>query len=394
MPIAASSPTPSDAEELRALRDLVRSIVDRELLPLEPQVRAEGGLSAELRLTLEERVRALDLWALDVPEELGGQGLGLTATTAVNEELARCTFPTIRAPLIIGGAAGILINCNEQQRPLYLDPVVRGERHAAFALTEPDSGSDAVGLMRTTAVRDGDDWVLNGSKLYVSNTSMSDLLQVMAVTDPGRGAAGVSCFLVPRDAPGVEVSYLDLMIPEKPAEVFLADCRVPASSMLGEQGEGMALAQAWLRNNRLFHSAKCIGRAQRALELAVEFARTRVSFGKPIGERQAIQFMIADSAIDLHVARTALYRCTGRIDAGLPAGDEIPMVKVTANEGAWRTVDRCMQILGGLGLSRELPMEQIFREVRSMRITEGTTEIHRWRIARNILKEDRWPSVV
>jgi acyl-CoA dehydrogenase len=391
--MVAAIETYPDADEIIALRELVHSIVDRELIPLEPAVRAEGGLTPERRRTLEEQVRNLDLWALDVPVELGGQGLGLTATTTVNEELARCAFPTIRAPLLIGGAAGILTHCRPEQRAEFLDPVVRGERHAAFALTEPDSGSDALGQMRTTAVRDGDEWVLNGSKLYVSNAAMSDVLQVMAVTDRARGGEGVTCFLVPRDAPGVEVAYLDLMIPEHPAEVFFSDCRVPDGAVLGEPGQGMALAQAWLRNNRLFHSAKCIGRAQRALEIAVDFARTRVSFGKPIAERQAVQFMVADSAIDLHAARTVLYRCTRRIDAGLPAADEIPMVKVTANEAAWRTVDRAMQILGGLGLSQELPLEQIFREVRSMRITEGTTEIHRWRIARNILKEDRWPPI-
>jgi acyl-CoA dehydrogenase len=390
----AATETHPSTDEISALRELVHTIVDRELIPLEPAVRAEGGLTAERRKGLEEIFRKLDQWALDVPDELGGQGLGLTATVTVNEELARCAFPTIRGPLLTGGTAGILVHCSAEQRAQYLEPVVRGDLHAAFALTEPESGSDAVGQMRTTAVRDGDEWVLNGSKLYVSNASVSGLLQVMAVTDRAKGARGITCFLVPREHPGVEVAYSDLMIPEKPGEVFLSDCRVPDSAVLGEPGEGMVLAQAWLRNNRLFHSAKCIGRAQRALELAVEFARTRVSFGKPVADRQAIQFMVADSAIDLHAARTMLYRCTQRIDAGLPAADEIPMVKVTANEAAWRTVDRCMQIFGGLGLSQELPLEQFFRELRSMRITEGTTEIHRWRIARNILKEDRWPPIV
>jgi acyl-CoA dehydrogenase len=383
-----------DADELGMLKELVRSYVDKELIPREAEVRRAGSLSRELRDELQAKARALDLWALDVPVELGGQGLELTPMTMVVEELARCAFPTIRAPLLVGDTAGILVHCTDEQRRRYLDPVVRGDTHVAFALTEAESGSDALRQMRTTAVRDGDDWVLNGSKLYVSNISMAGAMTVMAVTDRAKGAAGVTCFLVDTDAPGVEITTLDLMIPEHPGEVFFSDCRVPHGQVLGEVGQGMTLAHAWLRNNRLFHAARSIGRAQRALELAIEFARTRMSFGQPIAERQAIQFMVADSAMDLHAARSLLYQCTRRIDAGESAEDEIPVVKVLADEGAFRTCDRALQIFGGLGLSSELPVEQFFREVRSMRLTEGTSEIHRWRIARNIFKHDRWPPPV
>lgn len=381
------------SSELSMLRGLARRFVDDELVPLEDDYRGCEYLPDAVLNRLRDRAKALGLWAIDVSKEDGGAGLGILANTIVSEELARSVVQGIRSPGPTGGSVGILEACRGAQRERYLVPVVRGEKTCSFALTESESGSDAFGQMRTKAVKDGDEWVITGTKLFISHASHADFVQVMALTDPGPPRS-VTCFLVDRGTDGFHVAQeLELMIPDRPAELVFDHCRVPGTQVLGGVGQGMQLANAWLGRNRIYHSAKCIGRALRALEIATEFARTRVSFGKALADRQAIQWMVADSVMEIHAARLVLYRAAARADAGDDVSDETPIAKVLCNESAWRTADRCLQILGSAGLSRESPVEQIFRELRSMRITEGATEIHRWRLARNVLREGRWPDV-
>lgn len=377
------------------LRQLAREFVDREMIPLEAGRVDRSILPVAVRADLEAKARDLGLWALDTPEEYGGAGLGVLAKAVVDEQMARSVLLPFRVPGLTGPAIGILAACNAEQRRRYLEPVIRGERQSCFALTEPDAGSDAIGRMRTTAVRQGDDWVINGTKIFITNAELADFVQVMALTDKERrGRGGITCFLVDRGTPGFRIArQLDMMIPERPCELVFENCRVPQSQVLGEVGQGLSLAGEWLTRNRVHHSAKCIGKGQRALELAVEFARQRVTFGRPLADRQAIQWMVADSMLDLEAARLAVYRCAARLDAGADVSQELPMAKVLANEGAYRTADRALQIFGGMGLSNDLPLEQLFRELRSTRITEGTTEIHRWRIARNVLADGRWPEI-
>lgn len=382
------------SEELQALREMIREFVRRELIPLEPQVPEAEDIPLDLRRRLSAKTQEMGLWAPDIPEEEGGAGLGELATVLIAEEMAYSVLLPFRARSLVNDSMLLLLRrCRGEQRARFWEPAMRMEKRFAFALTEPDAGSDAAGI-RTRAVQDGDHWVINGRKIFISNGAVADVLQVMAVTDPSRGARGITCFLVERETPGFEVTrQTELMIGERPAELLFSDCRVPAANMLGELGQGFALIQEWLTRNRLRHSAKCIGRAQRALDMATAYARERVTFGKPLAERQAIQWYIADSIMDLHLARLALYQCAARVDAGADTRLEGPMVKITCNEAAWRTIDRCVQIFGGLGLSKELPIERIFRELRTTRITEGPTEIHRMRIARLALQDHLRPTI-
>src|SRR5579875_2868429 len=218
-------------EELRMLRQVAREFVDREVIPLETVVTDREHLPADVRADLEGKARELGLWALDTPEEFGGAGLGVLAKAIVDEQLARSVLISFRSENLDGPSVGILAACNAEQRRRYLDPVVRGERHACFALTEPNSGSDAVGQMRTTAVRDGDDWIINGTKLFISRADEADFVQVMALTDrEKRGRGGITCFLVDKGTPGFRLARLqNLMIPERPGELVFENCRVPQS---------------------------------------------------------------------------------------------------------------------------------------------------------------------
>lgn len=380
-------------EELRMMQRMVREFVDEELIPLEREVPEGDTLPPELRERLVGRTKELGLWAMDAPEELGGQGLGELAMVLVMEELARTVLFPLRYPSLAGGSPGILVHCKGEQRAKYLEPVIRGEKRSSFALTEPDAGSDA-GSIKTRAVRDGDDYVINGRKIFISNVTHNDFIQLMAVTDPDKKTGGVTCFLIDRDTPGFEiVREVELMIPDRPGELLFDNCRVSKDQILGEEGQGFAIAMEWLTHNRLRHAIRCVGRAQRALEMAIEYAQERVTFGRPLSYRQGIQWMIAESATELHAARLAIYHAAWRLDQGESVSAEGPMVKILGNEAAWKTVDRCLQIFGGMGLAKELPIERMFREIRSMRITEGPVEIHKNRIARHCIRENVWPVI-
>lgn len=380
-------------EELRMLKETVGRFVDRELIPLEREFRPEGeGMPDRLLKPLQEKVKRLGLWLLDVPEEYGGAGLGLLPRCVIAEEVSRTVALPFRTNELFGPEVRpVLFHCNEEQKKRFLLPVIRGELRVCFAQTEPDAGSDPAS-MRTRAVRDGDHYILNGTKRFITGAGASDYAQVMAVTDPEKRArGGITCFLVDLKSPGVTLArQWPTMMGDAPWEIVFENARVPAANVIGKEGEGFMLAQKWITEGRIRgHGARAVGIAQRALDMMIEYAQNRVTFGRPLAERQAVQFMIADSAMELHAARLMVYECAWRHDRGEDVRNLSYMVKVMCTEMASRVVDRSIQVHGGIGLTKALPLEWWYRQLRSIRITEGATEVLRWRLAQNLIRAHR-----
>jgi len=265
--------------------------------------------------------------------------------------------------------------------------VLRGEKKACFAQTEPDAGADPGG-MRTTAVRDGDDYVINGTKRFISGAGKSQFMQLMVATDRAKGSrGGISCFLVDMDTPGVKLGVrYKTMMGDAPWEIILDNVRVPAKNMVGEEGGGFKLGQKWLGAGRVKHGARALGVAERCLEMATSYAKQRSTFGKPLAERQGIQWMLADIYIELEAARLLVFQAASKLDAGEDARTDAYLCKYFADEMAFRAADTCMQIHGGIGLTTDLPIEKFWRQQRSYRITEGASEVMKHVIARHVLK--------
>ncbi len=373
-------------EELRMLRDSARRFVEQELLPLEPAYADEPDIPDDVRARLQAKAKELGFWAFDLPAEVGGGGVGYLGMCLVFEELARCNVPSFRAPTVFTPYLGsVLFSCTPEQQQKYLQPVISGEKRTCFALTEANGGSDP-SQMRTTAVREGDEYRINGSKIFITGADKADFVQLFARTGASQDGAEVSCFLLDRGTPGMRLGQnFELMSPDRPWEIIFEDVRVPASQMVGSPGQGWELARSFLDVGRLIHGPKAIGRAERALEMAIEYARQRKTFGEPLAHRQAIQWMIADSAVELNAARLMTYHAAWKADQGMNFHVEASQVKLYADDMYLRVVDRAIQIHGGMGLSRELPLELMFRDARSRTITEGSSEMQRTIIAREML---------
>ncbi len=373
-------------EELRMLRDSARRFVAEELMPLEAQYANDADIPDEVRASLQEKAKVLGFWIFDLPEEYGGGGVGAFGMCLVFEELAKCNVPSFRAPTVFTPYLGpVLFKCNPVQKEKYLFPVIRGEKRTCFALTEPSGGSDP-SQMRTVAAREGDHYRINGSKIYITGADKADFIQLFARTGQGPRGAEVTCFLIDRDTPGVRLGQnFELISPDRPWELVFEDVLIPAGQIVGSVGGGWDLAREFLDMGRLIHGPKAIGRAERALELAVSYANERKTFGEPLAKRQAIQWMIADSTVELHAARTMTYHAAWKADQGMDYHFEASAVKLYADEMLVRVVDRAIQIHGGMGLSRELPLELMFRDARSRTITEGSSEMQRIIIASEIL---------
>ncbi len=372
------------------IRRNVRGFVDKELIPLEQSYRPEGEEMPEhLLKPLQEKARAMGLWMLDVPEEYGGAGLDLLTRCVIQEEVSRTVVLPFRGNELFGPEVRpVLFHCNEEQKKRFLEPVLRGEKKVCFAQTEPDAGSDPAG-MRTRATRDGDDFILNGTKRFITGAGHSDFAQVMAVTDPEKRArGGITCFIVDLKSPGVTLErQWPTMMGDAPWEIVFENVRVPATDIIGEVGQGFSLAQKWIQDGRIRgHGARPLGIAQRALDMMIDYAHKRVTFGRPLADRQAVQFMVAESAMELHAARLMVYECAWRSDRGEDVRNLSYMVKIMSSEMASRVVDRSIQVHGGIGLTKDLPLEWWYRQVRSIRITEGATEVLRWRLAQNLMR--------
>jgi acyl-CoA dehydrogenase len=379
------------AEEHRMLKDLVQKFVRDELMPLEAAVmasEAEGrGLTigAAEHARLDARAHELGLFGLDAPEDVGGSDLPMMAMVGVEEEMGRCITPYTLPP-DSPNLRMLMATVNERQRDAYLAPYVAGKTISAIGISEPGAGSDPAG-MTTYAVRDGDDWVINGRKIWTSRAEQADFTIVMAVTDKEKGSrGGMSAFLVDRETPGFNIlRRIPMLAGAFTYEIALDDVRVPGWKLLGVEGQGFAPMQVRLGTRRIEMAAWCIGLAQRALDMMIEYAPQRVTFGQPLSQRQAVQWWAADAATKIHAARLMTYHCAWKLDQGQDVKNEISMIKVFATEMAWEVLDNVMQCFGAMGMTKELPLHLMAASIRNMRIYDGPSEVHRMVVARNLL---------
>jgi acyl-CoA dehydrogenase len=370
-------------DEYTMFVETVRRFREQELAPTERQFLLDGKLDLAVRFGLEKNARDQGFWALDVPEEYGGQGMGELAMCLVVEELYK--HPAMFG---FGGSPDpALYHGTDEQKEKYLLGVIRGEkRGGCVAFTEPNAGSDLAGI-RTVAKREGSSWKINGTKTFISEFDRADFVILFAMTDLSAGSRGVTVFLVDKGAPGLTASPIPTMGDDwEPYELSFQDCVIPDNQRLSEVGEGWKVAVEQLTHGRTRIAAYQLGIAQRCLDLAIDWAKERVTWGKHLASRQAIQWMIADSEVELQAARMLVYRAAWMADEGVPIENEAMVAKLYATEMSQRVTDRCLQIFGGLGYSRELPIQSFYRQVRVWRIGHGTTEINRWMIARNLLK--------
>ncbi|GAB3212388.1 acyl-CoA dehydrogenase family protein [Marinactinospora thermotolerans] len=374
-------------EEQREIRSWVRTFVEREVMPLETEVlrrerRGEThGLTPEELRDLQLLAKRSDFWGILTPTEYGGMGLDPVSAALVEIELGRSFVPFRFG----GDADNILYHANAQQRERYLLPTIAGERVSCFAITEPGAGSDAKAI-RTRAHRDGADWVINGEKTFITRGHEADFAMVFAVTDPAKGAnGGVTCFLVDREA-GWRSEPISTMGEWGPASLVFEDVRVPEANVLGEVGRGFELAMQWIGKGRYLLPARALGACERLLAMAIEHARTRETFGAPLADRQAIQWMIADSQVEIEALRLLVLHAAWQVGHGRDSRHAQSIAKLYGGVKANEIVDRVLQIHGGMGYTRELPIERWYRELRLLRIYEGTDEIQRRTIARDLLK--------
>jgi len=385
-------------ESVGAVRETVRRFVREELLPLEPALirrEAERGyqeqplLTPEMDARLRGKAKEAGLYGIDVPEEFGGQDLGTMTKCVVFEEMKHSIIP-FQLPPESPNLHLLKTLCRGSQIDNYLLPYARGEKKSCLALTEPGAGSDAAGI-RTRAERRGGKWVLNGSKLWISNAKHSDFMILIAVTDPTKGTrGGMTAFLVDKGTPGVSVSNPYPMIGEyAPYGVGLDDVTLDDDKVLGEVGNAFIPLSKRLGIRRMEIAARSVGLAKRCLGMMIEQAHQRSTFGSKLADKQTIQWWISDSYQELEMVRMLTYRLAWAIDNGRDelARRDGSTVKVQATEMLTRVVDRAIQLFGGMGISKELPLEYISRVVRVYRIVEGPSEVHRWLLARELLKK-------
>jgi acyl-CoA dehydrogenase len=380
------------SEENQMLKDLVTRFVREQLMPLEPVVLEREACGKGVSLTCEEREpldklsRELGLWGLDAPEDVGGADLPAVALIGVNEELGRTITPYVLPP-DSPNLRMLMATVNEEQREQYLAPYVRGETVSAIGISEPGAGADPA-AMTTAAVKAGGEWILNGRKIWISRAADADFTIVMAVTDKAKGArGGISAFLVDKGTPGFNVlRKIPMIAGAFTYEVALEDCRLTSSKLLGKEGQGFAPMQLRLSTRRLEMASWCIGIAQRALDMMCEYAPQRVTFGVPLAERQAIQWWVADAATQIHACRLMAYDAAWKLDQKRDVRTEVSMIKVFATEMAWDVVDKAMQTFGAMGVTKETPLQLMASHVRNMRIYDGPSEVHRWVVARKLLR--------
>ncbi len=377
-------------EEHRMLQDLVARFVDHELMPLEPAVLKREIEGKQVYLTEDEeapllaRCRSLGLWGLDVPEELGGANLPTVALVGVYEEQARTAVP-FTFPPDSPNLHMLLAVANEEQRKKYLGPYARGEARSAIAISEPGAGGDPAG-MTTRAVRDGDEWVINGRKIWVSRVPHADFIIAMARTGAGKRHEGITAFIIEKGTKGFIIEReIPMLGGQRTYELVFEDCRVPSSQVLGKPGEGFAPMQLRLTVRRIQIGAWCIGIARRALEMMMDHAQQRSTFGVKLADRQAIQWWIAEAATKLHACRLMVLDAAAKQDAGQEVRTEASMVKVFGTEMATEVLDHAMQTFGAMGVAKELPLQLMMQKVRTMRVYEGPSEVHRMVIARRML---------
>ncbi|MEM5365647.1 acyl-CoA dehydrogenase family protein [Paraburkholderia azotifigens] len=366
------------------IRDAVRTFVREAITPNAAQWDRERTFPADVHRQLAE----LGAYGVLVPEEYGGAGLDALALAVILEEIAAGDGGTSTAISVNNcPVCSILLTYgNEQQKRDWLTPLARGEMLGAFCLTEPQAGSDASAL-RTTATRDGDAYVLNGVKQFITSGKNGNVAIVMAVTDKSAGKRGISAFIVPTDAPGYVVARLEEKLGQHSsdtAQIVFDNCRVPAANLIGAEGEGYRIALSGLEGGRIGIAAQSVGMARAALEAALAYAKERESFGQPLFAHQAVQFRLADMATQLEAARQLIWHAASLKDAGQPCLTEAAMAKLFASESAERICSAALQIHGGYGYLSDFPVERIYRDVRVCQIYEGTSDIQKILIARGL----------
>jgi alkylation response protein AidB-like acyl-CoA dehydrogenase len=384
----------SISPELEATRQRTTAFMDEFVYPNESKLVEDEGLPADLETDLQRRVKALGLWAPNLPREWGGMGIGYIGQALVNEIVGR----SVIAPRLFGNAAPdagnaelLLIAATPEQKEKYLRPLATGEVRSCFAMTEPEvSGSDPTGL-RTTAIREGNDWIINGHKWFTSGAIGSAFAIVMAVTDTAANShLRASMILVPTDTPGFNIVRAVPVMGSGGigghCEIRLVDCRVPVTNLLGELGEGFKLAQARLGPGRIQHCMRWIGAAQRSFEMMCSYALKRESFGEPLAKKQTVQNWIADSAAEINAARLMTLNAAWKLDRGDDARIEISLIKFFGARVLHDVIDRAIQVHGALGYSKDTPLEMFYRDARAARIYDGPDEVHRQVVAQRILK--------
>jgi acyl-CoA dehydrogenase len=374
------------SEEQRLLVASVRRFVTGELIPLEDEIDKKGFLDPQVARAVFEKSKALGFYAMNIPEAYGGGGLSALDVCLTEEQFGHTKDILVRRAF--GNVYDVLLEGDAAQRDRWLLPAVRGERTFSIAISEPGAGSDAAGI-ETRARREGAGWTLAGQKHFISDGLFSDFFVVSAVTDPAAGAKGISLFLVDKDTPGVTVGRDQPMMGltgTSHIELFFDAVRLGPEHLLGPEGQGLRLILETLGTIRLAQiGARAVGKASRLLAMMTEHCRERRQFGRPIGDFQMVQQMLADSAIEIEAARLMVLRTAFEIDRGGRSRERISMVKVHAAETLGRVADRAVQAYGGMGYCRDLVVEGLYRDARIFRIYDGTSEIHRVVVARGLL---------
>ena len=377
--------------ELRELVSSLNKFIGNKVKPLQEAHQDEdGNVPEEIRKQVRLRSYALGFYGADFPVEYGGGGLSTLGMTLLREALGMSGVPIADAVLGEAGAlSDILLECNEGQREKYLFPTIRAEKLSCFALTEPNAGSDTAAI-ETTAVKDGDHYILNGRKHFISNAPYADFAIVFTATDKKlRARGGITCFLVDKGTPGFSLgrTHRHMGEDDRLGELIFEDCRVPAENVLGKVGEGFFLAMMRVGQGRLRLAAFFTGLADLCLQLALDYSKIRVQFGKPISSYQAIRWMLADMSLELQASRLMLYHAAWKADQGQDVTRESGMVKLYSSELFRRAADKALQIHGGMGYMKDCPTERLYRLARATTIGEGTSEIQRIIIARRLLQE-------
>ena len=377
-------------QEQEMIIGLVRRFVREEILPLELKLDPDAdALDAADRDRLISKTKEMGLYGLDIPPEYGGPDIDLVTRTLIAVEMSQHRAGLYAPCYGVFGGAGLaqLFEATEEQKDKYLYPTLRGEKRGFFGLSEPSGGSDPARAIQTKAVRDGDNWIINGSKLWISGADRADFGLVFARTDSSKGRNGVSCFIVDTDTPGFHVRRIvhTLRSAHYATELQFENMVVPERNILGELNKGFAIANDRLTRQRIPYAAGCIGVAIKAQEMALEYVPQRETFGAPLSSRQAIQWMLVDNDIDIKQSLWIVLEAAEKAQRGDPFRKEAAMAKLVATEAGGRVVDRCMQMFGGLGVAKDLPLERWFREMRIRRIGEGPSEVQRHVIARELL---------
>jgi acyl-CoA dehydrogenase len=376
-------------DDQRMISEGLRAFVEAELQPHEALVDKLDAVPDELFDEVRRKAIAAGWYAINMPEEHGGAGLGAMQRAAAEIEFGR----TSRAlSVICNRPAPILKACKGDQIETYLKPVITGERWECFALTEPGAGSDARAIS-TRATRDGDDYIVNGTKQFITMAMRADFIITFAVTGIDETPKGpkkrITCFLIDKATPGIDVVPLDVLSNRgmKSCIISFSDVRVPAKNILGAEGDGFGIAKAWIFSGRVMLAANCVGLAERAMEIAAGYANTREAFGQPIGRFQGTAFKFADMAMEIHAAKLMVLDGAAKMDAGTITQREASQVNLFGSEMVGRVTDNALQVMGGMGVAREMPLERFWRDARVERIWEGTSEIHRDIISKDVLRE-------